>query len=382
MKNAEQRRAAAQQFLRLASLRPTSSTFALLNELSGLTRDELHFQEDEEDGDKSERPTSSSSTLSTATFLSLLGASSSVSSFGSRPNSSKSSDFEYPDDYEFDDGDEDYSQYIYRTAPSSAQSAREPKRPLSSTHHTEESHLRPSTAICLMREMENIPYFVLPKPRKRQLSFQDLIDDFDDTDIKTPMKSSASKVSFDLPCNLDEAKAVDEILIFKSLSRPQTGNMIKEVIKYESIKKASSARTKKTPADTLKKKSSTDIIPSVTNLFENILDDKQVREFKSSFPTTPLETIRPRTQTMRAQSRAKSSKKTTEATKKKKKCDSCSKKLSLTSGFNCRCGLTFCSTHRYSDRHACTFDYKEHGRNELIKANPIIQSNRSKMLQF
>merc|ERR1711936_1425680 len=32
------------------------------------------------------------------------------------------------------------------------------------------------------------------------------------------------------------------------------------------------------------------------------------------------------------------------------------KKVGLT-GFTCRCGGLFCSIHRYSDKHDCTFDY-------------------------
>ncbi|CAN1238316.1 Zinc finger A20 and AN1 domain-containing stress-associated protein 5 [Linum grandiflorum] len=31
-------------------------------------------------------------------------------------------------------------------------------------------------------------------------------------------------------------------------------------------------------------------------------------------------------------------------------------------GFRCRCGELFCSEHRYSDRHDCSYDYKTAGR--------------------
>lgn len=56
------------------------------------------------------------------------------------------------------------------------------------------------------------------------------------------------------------------------------------------------------------------------------------------------------------------------AKKAKKRCGVCKKKLGLT-GFECRCGLLFCGVHRYSDKHDCSFDYKENGRAELAKAN-------------
>merc|ERR1712166_1082641 len=47
------------------------------------------------------------------------------------------------------------------------------------------------------------------------------------------------------------------------------------------------------------------------------------------------------------------------------------KKNGLT-GFECRCGSVFCSIHRYSDAHECTFDYKALARDQLNAANPVI----------
>jgi len=62
--------------------------------------------------------------------------------------------------------------------------------------------------------------------------------------------------------------------------------------------------------------------------------------------------------------------------KKKKKegrcnMEGCRKKIGLT-GFECRCGSVFCSIHRYSDAHECTFDYKALARDQLNAANPVI----------
>merc|ERR1711913_120325 len=57
--------------------------------------------------------------------------------------------------------------------------------------------------------------------------------------------------------------------------------------------------------------------------------------------------------------------------KKKNRCLNCKKKLGLT-GFSCRCGGLFCSLHRYSDEHACDFDYKKLGAEEIKKSNPVI----------
>ena len=56
---------------------------------------------------------------------------------------------------------------------------------------------------------------------------------------------------------------------------------------------------------------------------------------------------------------------------KKKRCHVCRKKVGLT-GFDCRCGGHYCSLHRYSDTHECSFDYKEHGKDKIRKDNPVI----------
>ncbi|KAF3687033.1 AN1-type zinc finger protein 6 [Channa argus] len=56
---------------------------------------------------------------------------------------------------------------------------------------------------------------------------------------------------------------------------------------------------------------------------------------------------------------------------KKNRCFMCRKKVGLT-GFYCRCGGVFCSTHRYSDVHNCTFDYKADAAEKIQKENPVI----------
>jgi hypothetical protein len=63
--------------------------------------------------------------------------------------------------------------------------------------------------------------------------------------------------------------------------------------------------------------------------------------------------------------------------KKRNRCTwpTCNKKLGLT-GFDCRCGGQFCPIHRYANEHNCTFDYKEHGQNEIRKNMPVVQAER------
>ncbi|EGG23803.1 putative zinc finger protein [Cavenderia fasciculata] len=57
------------------------------------------------------------------------------------------------------------------------------------------------------------------------------------------------------------------------------------------------------------------------------------------------------------------------------KCFNCSKKVGLL-GFKCRCDYVFCSAHRYSDKHDCSFDYKSAGKAALAKANPIVAGSK------
>lgn len=42
------------------------------------------------------------------------------------------------------------------------------------------------------------------------------------------------------------------------------------------------------------------------------------------------------------------------------------------SGFECRCGGLYCSLHRYSDMHECSFDYRELGAQEIRRNNPVV----------
>ncbi|KAL5110023.1 hypothetical protein TcWFU_002906 [Taenia crassiceps] len=57
------------------------------------------------------------------------------------------------------------------------------------------------------------------------------------------------------------------------------------------------------------------------------------------------------------------------ATKTRPRCMVCNKRVGLT-GFTCRCGGLYCTVHRYSDSHDCSFDYRESGQADIRKANP------------
>ncbi|KAL4575294.1 hypothetical protein LXL04_022136 [Taraxacum kok-saghyz] len=55
------------------------------------------------------------------------------------------------------------------------------------------------------------------------------------------------------------------------------------------------------------------------------------------------------------------------------RCGSCRKRVGLT-GFTCKCGTTFCGTHRYPEKHDCTFDYKTVGKEAIARENPVVKA--------
>ncbi|KAK4785787.1 hypothetical protein SAY86_002476 [Trapa natans] len=57
------------------------------------------------------------------------------------------------------------------------------------------------------------------------------------------------------------------------------------------------------------------------------------------------------------------------------RCSACRRRVGLT-GFNCRCGMTFCGSHRYPEQHACGFDFKAMGRDQISKANPVVKADK------
>eukprot|EP00262_Sarcandra_glabra_P017675 TRINITY_DN613_c0_g1_i1.p1 TRINITY_DN613_c0_g1~~TRINITY_DN613_c0_g1_i1.p1 ORF type:complete len:169 (-),score=29.28 TRINITY_DN613_c0_g1_i1:320-826(-) len=57
------------------------------------------------------------------------------------------------------------------------------------------------------------------------------------------------------------------------------------------------------------------------------------------------------------------------------RCMTCRKRVGLT-GFNCRCGGTFCGVHRYSEKHECSFDYRSAGRDAITRENPVVKAEK------
>ncbi|KAL5579906.1 hypothetical protein UlMin_012348 [Ulmus minor] len=60
---------------------------------------------------------------------------------------------------------------------------------------------------------------------------------------------------------------------------------------------------------------------------------------------------------------------------KPNRCLTCRRRVGLT-GFSCRCGMTFCGSHRYPEQHGCTFDFKGMGKDQIAKANPVVKADK------
>ena len=57
------------------------------------------------------------------------------------------------------------------------------------------------------------------------------------------------------------------------------------------------------------------------------------------------------------------------------KCSTCRKLVGLT-GFNCKYGNLFCSSHRYSHKEDCSFKYQTVGRDAIDKVNPVVKAEK------
>ncbi|EFJ29469.1 hypothetical protein SELMODRAFT_91519 [Selaginella moellendorffii] len=58
------------------------------------------------------------------------------------------------------------------------------------------------------------------------------------------------------------------------------------------------------------------------------------------------------------------------------RCILCSKKITLSMVFKCRCELVFCAKHRHPEDHSCHYDYRDKGRKDISKANPVIKAEK------
>ncbi|XP_010545575.1 PREDICTED: zinc finger A20 and AN1 domain-containing stress-associated protein 2-like [Tarenaya hassleriana] len=57
------------------------------------------------------------------------------------------------------------------------------------------------------------------------------------------------------------------------------------------------------------------------------------------------------------------------------RCSTCNKRVGLT-GFKCRCGILFCGSHRYADKHDCSFNYHAAAQEAIAKDNPVVKAEK------
>jgi hypothetical protein len=63
------------------------------------------------------------------------------------------------------------------------------------------------------------------------------------------------------------------------------------------------------------------------------------------------------------------------------RCRECKRKVPITlTSIKCKCGHTFCSMHRYSDKHRCTFGYRDHARAIIERENPRVIAQKIQKL--
>ena len=59
----------------------------------------------------------------------------------------------------------------------------------------------------------------------------------------------------------------------------------------------------------------------------------------------------------------------------KSKCWCCTKKTGLLA-YDCKCGYSFCKTHRLPETHECLFDFVAHGKKILTLNNPVVKNDK------
>ncbi|XP_065170818.1 AN1-type zinc finger protein 6 [Atheta coriaria] len=108
--------------------------------------------------------------------------------------------------------------------------------------------------------------------------------------------------------------------------------------------------------------------PTVPRLPSPICSSEQST---TDLPIAEDDSVNPGSSSVEAADHDGSDKDDKDAKKKKNRCAVCRKKVGLT-GFECRCGGLFCAAHRYSDKHDCSFNYREMGAQEIRRNNPVV----------
>lgn len=170
---------------------------------------------------------------------------------------------------------------------------------------------------------------------------------------------------------LVEEERVNEINQIAQGLVQQDKDLVEAAIKQsKEEQERSSSSVVRPQEDEIKVDNTSSIVPSSTPR-----EDKMTDESPQASPSKKLKNDVSLTDNNISSETSKTSKKTSSNKPKKRRCLICKCKIGLT-GFDCRCGGLFCSTHRYADAHSCNFDYKEDGREKIRKANQKCEDDK------
>jgi len=157
---------------------------------------------------------------------------------------------------------------------------------------------------------------------------------------------------------------------------PATDGMCSKCFKESVKKKQQSQEMSVTPAPTTSGfPISTGEMAIIKPIEANPSSSKEIEEGATASSAITTTTHSSTTTSGEDSSGSQESKSDKDALKKKNRCALCRKKVGLT-GFDCRCGGLYCAAHRYSDKHDCTFDYRELGVQEIRRKNPVVTGQK------
>ncbi|KAJ3325977.1 switch-activating protein Sap1 [Boothiomyces sp. JEL0866] len=211
---------------------------------------------------------------------------------------------------------------------------------------TSVSQIRPATAISLMRlPSGSRPMIIIPKTRPA--SAEKWIEGF-----KNQIQSHDS--------------FVEEITNSKTNSA-DSGTFDNEPLEY-----FKSSNPKLKPKRGVKSGRKSGSVPTVNKS----VGQEHVMQFTSKTSSPHRKTPSRKQIAVSPRKSPKSPTKPIASIAKKLICTECHKKLGPAQSFICKCKQMFCSTHRYSDRHMCSYDYKSDGKASLVRNNPLIKNDK------
>ncbi|KAI9346298.1 hypothetical protein BDR26DRAFT_856213 [Obelidium mucronatum] len=332
------------------------------------------------------RSTSSYSSLSTTTFLSMLNTQETFSPDTRNVNQSEQSRKSSP---QFSSSARSLSKTleVKRRDQANINNLLNPRKAVASPPSTSsmstciiKKKIRPATAISIMRTLQIV--CTRPSTASHIIQSENLKPSPPaslPSLCKLPQLPYSGTTS---PQNMDRAESVGTIIEIEAIEETQRKSISRSESQSKSVRFSpaninnSSSHEKpptnptKTPLKTAR--SSTPLVASLPPL--------TLRKKSARYSPPKREAL-----VSRSVGTSASGKKSNEqkpppppvvAVQKPTNCFQCNKKLGPVAVFKCKCSHYYCSSHRYSDRHDCKFNYKEAGRAMLMKENPKVGGNK------